>query len=837
MQDRNNTTAQKNPLNIRRTQHDTEVHHLRRYAEIGMALSGEENVSAVFEMIVTEAREITGADAGTLYLVNNEQCCLDFTVLHNDTMKTRMGGTSGNDVGLPPVPLSVSGEPNHANVSSHVALTGDIVNIEDVYTSSAFDFTGPRRYDENTGYRSKSMLVIPMRDHEGIIIGVLQLLNAQDIHGNTTVFSDEHVVLTASLASQAAAALTKSRLIDDLKDLFHSFIKGIAEAVEEKSPYTGGHINRVVDLTMMMAEAVNKSDEGPFADERFSEDEMEELRLAAWLHDVGKITTPESVIDKSTKLETVFDRAELVRTRFDLIAKITEAEFLRRKVEVLEQVIGQDVDLQTQLVELNADMENALHRLQEEKSFVLGCNTSDEFMDDDRIAKLEAVGAKTYDMAGEQVTYLTEDEVKNLSIRKGTLTDEERKLVEHHAVMTGKILGKLSFPKKFDRVPEYAAGHHERPDGSGYPLGLQGTEIPLQARIMAVADIFEALTAKDRPYKKPMTLSQAVRILGFLKRDGHIDADVHDLFISSGMFKLYAERELDEWQIDDVRLAPCLTGRKVLVAVADREDAEKITTVLCSWGAEVDVVRGHLDAVSAMTDHWEQYDPYRLVVADAACTTGTGFRTLLEDEYFPAWSILTLGHVQDMDIALRLGGVVEDIEDMNALGSLALDILKRPKAKRPAVDRAVRMDKSDTVLVVDPSAYTRMLLSYFLSDVGMRTEGADHAGQALRLLEKGRYAVVVADNRLSDLDESALRRSIRRVEGNFDDGTTPVLFMCNGDPVRKADLQGGAETSSTCGPAYIEKPVQKEALLAAISAFGRKSDAGPRRRFHHADAL
>ena len=530
---------------------DQKIHNQQKYikqlAEIGLALSAEKNISKLLEMIVDEARDLSNADAGTLYIVDDDKMHLCFEIMQNDTMKTRMGGTSGIEITLPKVPLYINGQPNHSNVSSYTALTGEIVNIPDVYEAEGFDFTGPKKYDLTTGYRSKSMLVIPMKNHENEIIGVLQLLNAKDIKtGELVSFFTEYVNLVASLASQAAVALTNTQLIQDLKNLFYSFIKSIATAIDEKSPYTGGHIKRVVFLTMMLAEEINKAADGPFKDIYFNEDEMEELRLAAWMHDVGKITTPEYVIDKSTKLQTISDRISLIETRFYLIAKLIENKYLNKKIKVLKK--GENIKTETQRIDQELCDETGL--LYNELDFIKTCNNPGESMDDDKITRIKEIAEKIYLLDNKKHYYLTEDEVKNLCIRKGSLTKEERKIIENHATMTLRMLKQLPFPRKLANVPEYAAAHHEKLDGSGYPRGLTEKEMPFQSRIMAVADIFEALTAKDRPYRKPMKLSQALKIMGFMKKDKHIDPDIYDLFINNHLFYDYAKKEMIPEQVD-----------------------------------------------------------------------------------------------------------------------------------------------------------------------------------------------------------------------------------------------------------------------------------------------
>lgn len=524
-----------------------QTNSLQRLSQIGIALSAEKNINKLLEMIVDGARDFTNADAGTLYIVDEENKILNFVIIQNDTLDIRIGGASGGKIDLPPVALEISGKPNYSNVSSFCALSGEIVNIPDVYEAEEFDFTGPRKYDEQTGYRSQSMLVIPLKNHENDIIGVLQLLNAKDSTTNEIIpFATEYTDLVSSLASQAAVALENAQLIQDLKRLFDSFIQGIATAIDEKSPYTGGHIRRVTELTMMIARKINETKDGKFAKTSFSEDELEELRIATWLHDVGKITTPEYIADKATKLETIFDRINLLQTRFDLIMQETENEYLKEKLKLFEKGNTDKAELQRLEEKYNEEIKS----LQAEKSFIEKCNTPGENMSDEKAQLLEIIAKKTFQANSDESRYISDEELKNLQIRKGTLTAEERKIIENHVLMSIKILQNLPFPKKLSQVPEYAGGHHEMMDGSGYPYGLKGDQLPLQARIMAIADIFESLTAKDRPYKKPMKLSETLKILSSLRQNNKIDPDIYDLFISSNLYKEYAKKELNKEQID-----------------------------------------------------------------------------------------------------------------------------------------------------------------------------------------------------------------------------------------------------------------------------------------------
>jgi len=528
---------------------ENQIKHIKQLTQIGLALSSEKDISKLLENIVDQARDLSHADAGTLYIMEDDKDYLRFEILQNDSMNTRMGGTHTIEQTLPKVPLyDQDGKPNHANVSSYTALTGNIVNIPDVYEAEGFDFTGPREYDASTGYRSKSMLVIPLKNHENDIIGVLQLLNAQDRDtGDVVAFSPEYVDLIGSLASQAAVALTNTQLIQDLKNLFHAFIRSIATAIDAKSPYTKGHIDRVVELTMMIAEAINIESEGAFKEISFSEDEIEEMRIAAWMHDVGKITTPEYVVNKSNKVETIFDRIHLIATRFDLIAEQIKTRFLNQKIQLFNN--GGRPDNQA-LDRIDEKCSEKLTQLRDDLAFIQSCNSPSEYLEDDSIDRIRQIGARTYFRDGEEQPYLTTDEIENLCIRKGSLTTAERYRIQDHATMTLKMLRQLPFPKKLSKVAEYASGHHEKLDGTGYPRGLSGEELSLQSKIMAVADIFEALTAKDRPYKKPMKLSQAIKILGFMVEDKHIDAEVLDIFLRNKLHLEYARVQMNPEQID-----------------------------------------------------------------------------------------------------------------------------------------------------------------------------------------------------------------------------------------------------------------------------------------------
>ncbi len=525
---------------------------LEELNEIGISLSRQKDTSRLLEAILVAAKKITNADGGTLYSVDLEEKIARFEILRTDSLGIAMGGTTGTDIPFYPVRLyNGSGEPNNAMVVAYSVLHDETVNIADAYVADGFDFSGTKSFDSKIGYRSQSFLTVPMKNHENEIIGVLQLINAKDRSGGKIVsFSEADRQLAESLASQAAVALTNRQLIDQLENLFESFIGLMNAAIDDKSPYTGGHCQRVPDLTMMLAEAVNDTKEGPLAEFSMTDRDRYELKIAGLLHDCGKVTTPVHVVDKATKLETIFDRVDLVNTRFEIVRRDAEITMLQSKLAAPENRNGEW---------LQAEQEYGLRqqRIEEDRAFLQFANVGSEKMrteDQERVRRI----SKTYrwrDTLGNDSDFLTEDELNNLTIRSGTLTSEERQIINHHIDVTIQMLESLPWPNHLRNVPEYAGGHHERMDGKGYPKGLTRDQMSVQARVMAIADIFEALTAKDRPYKKGKTLSESLHILGKFMLNGHIDPDLFDIFIKQKVYARYAERFLDPEQKDEVDVA------------------------------------------------------------------------------------------------------------------------------------------------------------------------------------------------------------------------------------------------------------------------------------------
>ena len=533
---------------------DSLQNQISKMSAIGLALSKERDMEKLLEMILLEAKRISNADGGTLYMITNDQR-LRFSIMITDSLNVHMGGTSGKEIPFYPVKLyNDDGKPNENMIAANAAINGSTINIPDAYKAKGFDFSGTKAFDEKTGYRSKSFLTVPLKNHENEIIGVLQLLNAQDIKSNKVIsFSERIQNSVEALSSQAAVAITNKNLIKDLEVLFESFIKLIASAIDAKSPYTGGHCSRVPEITMMLAESVNEINEGPFANIQFSDKEMYELKIAAWLHDCGKVATPEYVVDKSTKLETIYDRIHTVATRFEVIKRDEEIKFLKKQLSIQKKDSLSDVDKKEAIKKARILYLKRIKQLDEDKTFIEESNFGGEFMSQDRKDRVKKISSYRYKDNGSAKSFLSDNEVYNLCISRGTLTPEERKVINDHIVVTIEMLEQLPYPKHLRNVPEFAGGHHEKLDGTGYPKGLNHAEMSVQAKIMAIADIFEALTARDRPYKKGKTLSQAMRILGFMKNDAHIDAELFDVFVQEKIYLKYAEGFLDPEQIDEVK--------------------------------------------------------------------------------------------------------------------------------------------------------------------------------------------------------------------------------------------------------------------------------------------
>ncbi|WP_130470232.1 HD domain-containing phosphohydrolase [Candidatus Magnetaquicoccus inordinatus] len=570
---------------------------LHRLVGLGIALSMERNQARFMEMILQGAKELATADGGILLVrTAEEQLCPE--ILSVDTLELRFNRATDDEVSEPPLPMRdpQSGLPNYFNPMVHAALTKRTVQIDNCYESTEYQFTELHRFDREHQYRSVSLLAVPLKPRQGEVIGVLVLINARKPQsGRVISFSEEVIGFVEALAAQAAVAMENKNLAEAQERLLESIIQLTATAIDYKSPYTGGHCERVPEICMGLAQAACAAEEGPFADFEMSNEEWRAFRLAAWMHDCGKMTTPEYVVDKATKLETIYNRIHEIRTRFEVLRR-------DRLIACLEGIIHNPAEEES----LRRRFQEECRQLEDDFAFVAECNVGGEFMAPERLVRLEQIAqlrwtrhfndrlglshAELQRLAKIAVTPLPAQEhllcdkpeqviprndkqvskdllvygitlappkhlynlgeIYNLRIARGTLTDEERFKVNEHVIQTIIMLEQLPFPPHLSRVPEFAGCHHETMDGKGYPRQLHKKDMSIPARILAIADIFEALTAADRPYKKPKTLSEALRIMSFMRDSQHLDAELFDLFLSSGVWREYAERFLMPKQLD-----------------------------------------------------------------------------------------------------------------------------------------------------------------------------------------------------------------------------------------------------------------------------------------------
>ena len=521
---------------------------IKNLSEIGVSLSKEKDMGKLLETILLETKRISVADGGTIYMKTDDNR-LKFEIMMTDSLGIHYGGTSSEPTPDTMYPVKLynpeTNEPNYNNVSAYAALTGETVNIKDSYKEKGFDFSGTKGWDKRYGYRSKSFLTVPMKNHENKIIGVLQLVNAKNPKTGEIVPFSTYINMIESLASQAAVAITNKNLVRELEVLFESFIKLIATAIDKKSAYTGGHCSRVPEITMMLADAVGKIKSGIYKDFSMTPDERYELYIAAWLHDCGKVATPTHVVDKSTKLETIFDRIDIINKKFEILSRDKEIEFLKKTYKLKNSN-------KTALTKLKDEYKKQMEQLDEDKAFLEQCNIGGEFMAEELQKRVIQISKYPFKEKSKKKPFLSKDEVRNLTIPKGTLLPEEREIINSHISITIDMLEQLPYPEHLKNIPEFAGGHHEKLDGTGYPRGLTGNQMSPQAKMIAIADIFEALTAADRPYKEGKKLSETMRIMGFMNKDNHIDKDLFNIFVKSGVYKKYAKKFVKPSQIDKI---------------------------------------------------------------------------------------------------------------------------------------------------------------------------------------------------------------------------------------------------------------------------------------------
>lgn len=492
---------------------------IERLNKIGIALSSETDLEKLLELIVYEAREFSRADAGSLYIIENDR--LYFRVAQNSTLDRRNGPNSG----FKPYPLPLS----EKSIAGYVALKGDIINIDDVYQlPDTVPYSFNPEFDVRNDYRTTSMLVVPMKDRDGEILGVLQLINAMDEEGRVVPFDKALEPLVMSLGSQAAVAIRNAKLISEIRGLFRALIQYSASAIDARSPHTAGHSRRVAAYATAIAKAINRENSGRFANIYFSDEEIEELNYSAWLHDIGKIGVPESVLDKKYRLSP--ETEKLIVARFELIKSLAVNRIYMGTIKGAKDISLANPKKDQEILRMKDEIQNDLE-------FILKVNRSGYISDED-LSRLRGIANKTYvDLDGEVRPYITEKELECLSVRRGNLTNEEYKKVQGHVLQTLKIVGNIPFTKNLKNIPFFAASHHEMLDGSGYPRGLKGEELPVQSRILAVVDIYDALTAIDRPYRRSLPPEKAYEILKSEAAKGRLDQDIVELFFEKELYK------------------------------------------------------------------------------------------------------------------------------------------------------------------------------------------------------------------------------------------------------------------------------------------------------------
>lgn len=517
---------------------------LKSLFHIAKALSAETNLGHLLEMIVEHVMQFSHADAGTLYRLSPNSKELEFTVVRNNSLDIKMGGTA-EPISWDNLPLYLeNGEPNIRMVAALCALNKEVVVVDNVYHNSQFNFEGTKKFDASTGYQSSCMLVVPLLDQNHDLLGVLQLINKQDRNGHPIPFDEADQQNAMALASQAAISLTNTLLIYELEVLFESVVSTISKALDEKNSITGNHVRHVSEISLIIANGLSE-DTQFYPEVHYSEGDIQTIKLAAMLHDVGKIATPEVIMQKQTKLEQVYDRVNILIERVEILKR-------DNRIAYLEEVLGASDDDHKQAAEARYQQINKeLERL---PNFLKTANTGNEFMADKDVHHVEELSRINYVRDNQEVPFIDLEERQNLSIRAGTLNQAERNIINNHAQLTLEILSDLPFPKKYGRIVDIAANHHEKLDGSGYPRGLTAKDIALEDRILILADIYEALSAKDRPYKAPKPLSEITRILSSMANQGHIDKKLLRFFFESGTYKAY-NSHLEENQLDEFELA------------------------------------------------------------------------------------------------------------------------------------------------------------------------------------------------------------------------------------------------------------------------------------------
>lgn len=546
---------------------------LTELLDITAMIAGNNDYMVIISHIVKLAGQACTADAGFFYTVSDDKF-LNLEYSYNSKLGISKIG-SDNNIYTPAIYLPESRAKTLKSAAEAAALNNEIINLPAIYNSTELDNTFFANYDSLHDYTSVTLLTVPLTNRKGYVIGIAQFVNPKDAKGKSISFTRDMLEDIQSICNLATLVLDNRKLSEDYGQLLESFIEVLARAIDAKSPYTGAHCQRVPVIARMLATAAVQEETGPLKNFEMSNDDWYALNIASWLHDCGKVTTPEYIVDKATKLETIYNRIHEIRNRFEILRRDAHIDYLKKR-------LANAAPIET----LQAEFVAKVKELEEDFSLVTRCNTGDTPLTDEDIKALERIGQKKFiryfsrlkgiswaerdhisdkDIADhpgyENLLQDREDhlfgqynrgELYNLTVRNGTINKEEREKINEHIVVTIDMLKALPFPKELSNVVEYAGAHHERVDGKGYPNGLTGDQMSIPAKIMAIADIFEALTANDRPYKEPKKLSQVLSIMQSMKNNGHIDPDLYEVFIRSGVYKEYAEQYIDKIQIDDI---------------------------------------------------------------------------------------------------------------------------------------------------------------------------------------------------------------------------------------------------------------------------------------------
>ena len=470
---------------------------LKRVLDMGISLSAERSYSALLDTIISEAMSLTRCEAGTLYILKENK--LHFKIMRNDLLNVYLG-KDGEEVNMPPVAL------DEKYVCAYSAIHKKSINIADVYVDQNFDWQGPREYDKVTGYRTQSMLVIPLINHEDEVIGVLQLMNARDDDHFVCEFGEDQEFVTFSLASQAAISVSNMNMLKELKDLMYSFVSSFATVIDARTPYNAKHTYNVARYCEMFVDYLNVQHKSGLCNYHLSQEMKEQLLLAAMLHDVGKVVIPLEVMNKSDRLSSMLP---VIRMRWNYIRMILENNFISGGLD-------------------EAEYNGLLTELEENIRFVEEANVAG-FLGENEFEHIDSLACRLYEWNGDCVPFLTEAERDELKIRKGTLTQKEREIIEEHVVYTDRILSKISFGQKYDKVRFFAGAHHEFINGSGYPNHLSGDEIPLEVRILTIMDVYDSLSSSDRPYRKQSSPEDTFEILRSMAEEGKLDSELVEL--------------------------------------------------------------------------------------------------------------------------------------------------------------------------------------------------------------------------------------------------------------------------------------------------------------------